>query len=131
MGAKYLNVDLEVRSRADLLALKEQLGSAIDLMFYGETDPGNFLLSVEAQGSGLLGSNPDGTANALCELVERLEGSARELWDSADDRVFDVGFEGVSDSRIAEPLLSPATLMRIGRLNARVAISVYTNNAST
>ncbi len=45
MGAQYLNVDLEVRSRADLVPLREALGDSVGLMFCGETEPGNFLLS--------------------------------------------------------------------------------------
>jgi hypothetical protein len=131
MGGKYLNVDLDVRSRVNLLPLREELGDDVDLMFCGESEPGSFLLSVELAGSGLLDSEPDETARALCKLVENLPASARKDWDSAYDRVFDIGFESVPDSNHGLSILSPETLQQIGSLNARLALSIYTNSQAT
>ncbi|HEY9785740.1 MAG TPA: hypothetical protein V6D17_10085 [Candidatus Obscuribacterales bacterium] len=128
MGAEYLNVDVEVRSHADLAPLRDQLGDSVDLMFCGETSPGEFLLTFERHAADLADPNPDKTAIALCKLIEHLHGPAKQLWDSAEDRVFDVGFEAVSDVRCGRNLLSAETMLRIARLNARLAISVYTHS---
>ncbi len=125
MGAQFLNADLEVLSNFDLLPLRQQLGDRVDLMFCGEVEPGVFLLSVELAGDI---SGPDHRAKALCKLIGELTGSAREAWAAAHDRVFDFGFDAVLDSPCTLPLLSPETLLKIGSLNARLTVTIYTNN---
>ncbi len=124
MSGKFLNVDLEVRSLSDLSPLLGGMGSQVIEMFCGETGPGSFHLSVELAGG--FEDSAEAAANALCDVIEGLTGSAWEAWASADDRVFDFGFDAIIDSTIGQPLLSPETLQRIGGLNARVALSIYT-----
>ncbi len=128
MGAEYLNVDLEIRSHIDLLPLRNELGDHIEVMFCGETEPGNFILSVELTGSGFCGSMPDETIMSLCELIEGLTGGAQELWASAHDRMFDIGFNATLNSQCGQPLLSQKTLQKIASINARLTFSVYANN---
>jgi hypothetical protein len=97
-------------------------------MFCGETEPGEFLLSVEVAGLGLPGSGPEETAKALCEFIEELTDTAREAWVSAYDRVFDIGFDAVFGASVCgQPLLTPETMQRMSCLNARLALSIYTN----
>lgn len=127
MGGKYLNVDVEVYSRIDLTPLREELGDRVDVMFCGETEPGKYLLSIELAGV-YNESEVEHTAKSLCHLIEDLSAPAKKAWDSADDRVFDVGFDAVIDSRCGQALLSPETLQKIGRLNARLAVSIYTTS---
>lgn len=128
MGVQFLNVDLEVHSGFDLLSLREGMGDRVCVMFCGETEPGNFLLSVEHTEATCETQDPDQTSNALCQLVEELSGTAWDAWVSADDRVFDLGFEAILDARSGQPLLLPETLQRIASLNARLAFSVYTHH---
>jgi hypothetical protein len=124
MGVQYLNTDVEVRAPFDLFPLRQALGEPILDLFCGETEPGRFLLSFEL--AGLSGEQPEETANALCEIIESLSGNAREIWNTATDRVFDVGYDAVADSHCGQFTLSPEILMRIARLNARLGISIYT-----
>jgi hypothetical protein len=127
MGAKYLNVDVEVFSRSDLVPLREGLGDDVSVHYCGESEPGNFLLAMELAGSIALDSpGPDRTAKGFCGLIESLTGPAREAWESAYDRVFDIGYDAVLDRACGQPVLSPTTLQQIGSLNARLALSVYT-----
>jgi hypothetical protein len=125
MGVTYLNVDVEVFSHVDLLPLREALGDRISVNFCGETEPGNFFLAMELAGV-WDNREPESAANGFCKLIESLKGSAREAWDSAHDRVFDVGYDAVLDNVCKQPLLSPEALQQIGSLNARLALSVYT-----
>jgi hypothetical protein len=131
MGAKFLNVDLEVRSRTTLEPLRDQIDETIDLLFCGETEPGSFLLAIEIASSGLPNDDPNILVNMLCSFIERLQAMAKQLWDGADDRVFDIGFETAANSHSSQLSLTPETLLRVGRLGARLAISIHTNNQLT
>lgn len=133
MGARYRNVDLEIRSQSDLGPLRDGLGESVDVLYCGETEPesGTFLLSVELSGCGIscatdAENTADATVIALCNLVDGLTDTARDAWNNAQDRMFDIGFDAdAGDARVGQPLLSVEALKRIGRLNARLALSVY------
>ncbi len=137
MGARYRNVDLEIRSQFDLQPLRDGFGEHVDVLYCGETEPesGTFLLSVELSGCGTackadggvsVGDSADAAVLALCNLLDALTDAARDAWNNAHDRMFDIGFDAdAGDLRVAQPLLSVEALKQIGRLNARLALSVY------
>ena len=129
MGGQFLNVDLEVRSKTDLIPLREAFGELVIEMFCGEVEPGRYLLSVELASMHIAHSaGADATAAALCDLVENLNEPGCRAWKVADDRVFDVGFDAVVDSQVGQALFSSRTLARIANLDARVALSLYTTH---
>lgn len=128
MSGNFLNVDLEVRASFDLEPLRLAMGERISLMFCGQTEPGRFLLSVETAELYEFDASADQRTIALCKVIEDLSGEALESWKSANDRVFDFGFDAVIGSEVGQQLLSSMTLERIGKLNARVAISIYTHD---
>lgn len=143
MGARYRNVDLEIRSQSDLGPLRDGLGESVDVLYCGETEPesGTFLLSVELSGCGIScatdsgvpasGSSDadnaaDATVIALCKLVDGLTDTARDAWNNAQDRMFDMGFDAdAGDARVGQPLLSVEAIRQVARIGARLALSVY------
>lgn len=126
MSGLFLNVDVEVRSKTSLTPLREALGEKINLMYCGDEGELGFLLSFEIDEPDFVSERePDPIADRLCQVLEQLSAPARALWDSADDRVFDIGYEPQEDRRIGQPVLAPGTMRRIGELNARLAVSIY------
>ncbi len=127
MGAKYINIELEVRAHTDLHPLLQALGDRFSMNYCGALESGLHLLAGALAGSELSDEvSPDATANGLCELIEKLPIASRKLWDSAEDRVFDVGFDANAEPGYGVNLFSPTTLARMAKINARLAVSIYT-----
>ena len=120
-GAVYLNVDLEVRSRSNLIPLVDALRPRLDVLNAGEAR-GEFRVSFELAGVTL---PPDVAIHRLARAVTGLPPSIRKLWRQARDRVFDIGVQRTA-GRGAFPLaLRPETVKTIARLNARIALTLY------
>ena len=133
MGARYRNVDLEIRSQFDLQPLRDGLGESVDVLYCGETEAGTgtFLLSVELSGCGVscatdAENTADATVIALCKLVDGLTDTACDAWNNAQDRMFDIGFDAdAGDLRVGQPLLSVEAIRQVARIGGRLALSVY------
>jgi hypothetical protein len=67
---------------------------------------------------------PDPTVTSLCKAVCELPESARNLWNSASARTFDIGIDAAvcSTNWFA---LAPQTLNTLAALGARVVVTVY------
>lgn len=87
-GPSFITVDLEVWSEVDLAPLAKALESRSFVLYVGKAR-GKFLASFEAHGA-----SPEETIWRLLDLVKPLRGRPRELWKTADARVFNIGFEG-------------------------------------
>ena len=118
--AQYLNVDLDIRSKADLGPVLEDMGRRVAVMHSGPLGS-RHLLAVE---TARVYKNPDATIHALCDIVENLGPAARRLWNAAEKQ-FDVGYEippGLAGSRFS---LRTDTLLRVARLGAALAVTHY------
>ena len=61
----------------------------------------------------------------FCTLIEALPPDAMKIWKLASRRTFDIGLQS---GRVRPPLairIAPATLARVARLGATMAITVY------
>jgi hypothetical protein len=86
-GPRFITVDLEVWSKADLAPLAKALEPRSFVLYVGRAKR-KFLASFEAHGA-----SPEETIWRLLDLVKPLRGRARQLWREADVRVFNIGFE--------------------------------------
>jgi hypothetical protein len=86
-GPRFITVDLEVWSRADLAPLARALEPRSLVLYVGKVKR-KFLASFEAHGA-----SPEETIWRLLELVKPLRGRVRALWKEAEARVFNIGFE--------------------------------------
>jgi hypothetical protein len=125
LGATYLNIELEVRASVDLKRLSAGMGTEFLVNYCDPVEPGTFLLSGSISPIDVNDRGPDATAIRLCDLVEQLPIDARELWNNATDRVLDIGLDANLDRHCIVNLLAPETLMRIAKIAARLAVSVY------
>jgi hypothetical protein len=91
MGPHFINVDLEVWSPTDLVALAAALEAKAFVLYAGKVRR-RFLVSFEARVGRL--TDPERTIWALLRVIHSLPESARREWKRATARVFNVGFEG-------------------------------------
>jgi len=122
--ANYLNVDLEIRSRSDLQPLADAVADRLFVLHIGKV-AGSFFLSLEVL---CLPGGPDAAIKQLGRVMSRLPAPARRLWTGARDRVFDIGIEATVGSTTLALALEPETVKLVGRLKARIALTVYPRN---
>ena len=118
----YLNVDLEIRSRSDLMPLVDALQPHLDVLHAGRAQGGGFLASFEITGASV---PPDAAIRRLARALLALPPSVRKLWKQARDRVFDIGLEATAVRGAYPVALRQETVKTIARLNARVAVTLY------
>ena len=82
----------------------------------------SFLASFEVPGLSL---SPDVAITRLASALSAVPRAARRLWRLANDRVFDIGMDAAAVT--GSYPLSPRqeTVRTIARLNARVAVTLY------
>jgi hypothetical protein len=120
-AARYLNVDLEIRSRSDLAPLAKALSRRLIVLHVGKVGR-EYLLSLEVSG---LSVHPDAIIRRFDRVISSLPPVVRTLWTRARDRVFDIGLETTSGSKPFVLTLDPETVKTVARLNARIALTVY------
>ena len=81
-----------------------------------------FFASFEVPGVTL---PPDVAIKRLAARLAKLPPSVRRVWKQARDRVFDIGLEHTDGREPFAIALRSETVKTIGRLNARVAITLY------
>jgi hypothetical protein len=118
-----LNVDLEVHSGEDLSPLAAEFEARACVLHFERSPGANFLVverEDEPSGPGL-----EATVTDLCNLVESLSPRARTLWDRADLRVLDAGFDAAPGSPLALFSIPSSILRRVVAIEARLAVTVY------
>ena len=128
MGADFINIELEIRDSKDLGPLLIAFGEKFSLNYCGQLSRGKYLLSGALATAGRPGRSPDAIASELCRMIRELKSSARRIWNKASDRVFDVGLDATTDRKSIVDLFGHKTVSDIGKLGARIAVSVYTQD---
>lgn len=117
----FLNVDLDVVSSRSLECLAKQLGNGAMVLHSGPIGR-RHLLRVESSRSR---RTPDSAVRDLCRAIEALPSEVRRVWDDAEKKEFNVGFELKTDLREVQVPLKPETVKRIAGLGATVAFTCY------
>ena len=124
----FLNIDLDIESTSPLDSLAQEFGDQVIVTFSGRMN-GRHCLYMESADAG---RSQDAVLNALCSLVEGLSESGRRLWDAADKREFDLGYETrLSFERANRFKIRPGTLRRVTGLGATVAVTIYPEDIRT
>ncbi|MEX0886624.1 MAG: hypothetical protein WD009_09315 [Phycisphaeraceae bacterium] len=118
---RYLNVDLEVRSRTSLEALERGFGDRAYLLAQRQED-GLFVASFEIAADH---DDPETAIRAFCDMIEALPPIVRDLWDVSVQRSFDIGFDSGDEPFPFSTALTPATTARVARLRAGITVSIY------
>ena len=118
---KYLNVDLEIDSAADLTPIVEAFGADVDVMFNG--DWGRHHRAAFEIGGSHASANED--IEFFCTLIEALSDGARALWNGSFSRTFDLGFESGDTSPSYRLVLAAETIERVSKIGGSLAVTIY------
>jgi len=121
---RFLNLDVEVASRADLEPLVAAMARgalAIGRYRRGGQHCVRFELNTSPR-------SPDHGIRAFSSLLERLPAPARKLWRAARRRDFDIGVQGSRRSHPEIIELSRKTVQLAAKLRGRIVITVYAAN---
>jgi hypothetical protein len=119
----FLNVDLDIWSRAPLEGLVEALGTKVVVLRVGEEN-GRHGAHLEHAESGSDG-DVDRAIRRLVRVIDQLPPAIRSVWNRAQRREFNVGIQSGMKPHACEFRVEPETLEAIARINARLALTVY------
>ena len=124
----FLAVDLEIISRRPLHLLVPAFGDHIGVLRNEKLGRKNvLLLSTGAYVSH--DDNIDKLVNKLIssqvKLVQALPAEAREQWDNATTRTFDIGIQAGKKPAVYEIKLAPRTFSSISAIGGSIQITVY------
>jgi hypothetical protein len=116
-----MEVHLDIQSNVNLQPLADAFGTDIQVHYSKLVNGGVYEARV---GLSEFHEFPDRTVTLLCKAVCELPESARNLWDSASVRTFDIGIEAAVRSTYWFAL-TPKTLKTLAELGAQVVVTVY------
>jgi hypothetical protein len=122
LTARFLNIDLEVRSRKSLAPLVAACPSSYQpLLTTGRANPRWLIVNP-----GRIPTTAEIAAKNLLRQIEGLRGAARRSWNEAHRRVFDIGIQAGGPDAVFEGVrLTPETLRRIAAVGASIQVTVY------
>lgn len=124
-GASYINVDLEVRSRANVAPLVAALEGPLMCLHSGR-ERGGYLATFETGGVPV---PPDVAIRRMVAAITALSGRAQALWKGSRDRVFDVGLERGAGPGMVAFGLRRETIALAASVGARIAFTIYEREA--
>ncbi len=124
MPAKFINVDLEIEFSESLDHLCRELVEAGCLALYnGSTDTGFFAsFEIEDEESR---DDLNSIIISFCDAINSLSEQARFIWDHADRRVFDIGYESYLPEGVFTSDLRCEVIDQIAKCGANVKITIY------
>jgi hypothetical protein len=128
-AGEFLNVDLDIESKADLAPLAAELEPTTTVV-HSRAESGRHVLKIESWKRAGSTEGPDQRIHGLCQSLERLSPAGRELWQSALARQFGIGYYATTKHVAAHFALRVDTLERIARLGATLAVTVYKGDAA-
>ena len=126
--AKYVAVDLDVRSRRSLAALLTAWPNAQTPGLAKQRAPRWLVLSglTAPKARYRTPDTADFRVNELVRVVENLSTPARRSWNEATHRTFDIGIEGpLGACRGTGIPLRQRTIEAVARVGGRIVITVY------
>ena len=117
----FLNVDLDIYSKADLRPLVTALGKKVMVLYVGrirQTHRAHLELTK-------ITKTAAATIRGFCSLIEALPKLERNLWNAAKVRDFNIGVQAGTQPHSTEFALAAETLKAAHELGARVVFTVY------
>jgi hypothetical protein len=116
----FLNVDVDVFSRTPLDFLVAAFGGEVLVNYVGREGR-----RYSAHFSLYEPRNADAAIRRLAQLITKLPRPARQLWNQASKRVFNVGFQSGFRTQSLETEISSAAVEAAARLGASVTVTIY------
>jgi hypothetical protein len=119
---RFLNVDLRIYSKRDLQPLVTAMGEKFQLLFAGR-ERRMYKAQLELEGANP--KSPEAAIRRYCELIRQLPAQARELWDTARSREFDVGIEAPGPTHYYWFSVAPSVIKAAAEINAFITVTIY------
>ena len=119
---RFLNVDVDVWSRSDLRPLAAAFGRKI-LLHYAGKERGQ--QSAHFSLASAHGKSADAIIRRLVTLIEALPRPARQLWNRARRRDFNIGIQAGTEPYSHELALKGDTLGLVAGIRGRIVITTY------
>jgi len=118
----FLNAPLCIYSKSDLMPLVAAMGKKIKVYYVGrERRAYKARLAAPWRSR----HSPESEIRWFCELIRDLPPDARNLWDDARSREFDIGIEAPGPGSCYWSSISPEALKAASELNAQITLTVY------
>jgi hypothetical protein len=118
---RFLNVDLDIYSSADLQPLVSTLGERVIVLYVGR-EKRTYSAHLELA---RVTKNADSTIRHFCALIESLPKAARQLWNNAKNRDFNVGVRAGPQPNSCRFALEAETVKVASDVGARIVLTVY------
>jgi hypothetical protein len=122
LNTEFLNVDLDIYSAKDLTPLVQAFGKAVMVLHLGRhkrTWEAHLELSKHPIKS------PNSAIRDFCELMSALMPEAKQVWDSAKIRRFNIGIQGGMDQPSYWCVIDAETVRLAAEVNADIALTIY------
>ena len=118
----FITVDLDVISRQKLAYLAEALGDSVFVLHEGRWKSRYAaILELSFRSS----TTADGEIRRFLSLIKKLPEKARDLWDCAQTRIFNIGIQAGLHPHAHIVKISNKTIEDAAQLGAGVAITIY------
>jgi hypothetical protein len=121
---QFLNVDLDIEAPFDLAPLVAALGDAVFELHSGIVGD-RFETHLELAGESIQPGSADIAIGVFVRLLSQLTPDAKQLWDRATRRDFNIGIQGGRTPHAFEVALPRDVLAAVADLGARIVITVY------
>ena len=116
----FLNIDLDIESLLDITPIIEEWGNRV-VVFRHEEVNGVFHGSFETGGC----SEVSEILDEYISLIEGLTPSSREIWDKAQKREFDFGYESGSKPNNFHSRVEADYLNKLANFGGSIVITIY------
>ncbi len=120
----FLNVDLDIESEHDISAIIKDFGDKVFILNDEPYSEGSHNLSVELYGRcGDL--EPEGLILDYVDLIKNFSDDAKDAWNKAHKKSFDIGYESGFQPYSINNQLSASTINAVASVNASVIFTLY------
>ncbi|MGA2351281.1 MAG: hypothetical protein ABSF70_12675 [Terracidiphilus sp.] len=118
----FLNVDLRIYSKSDLRPLVDAMGDKIIELYVGREGR---MFKAQLELASRHPKSPESAIREYCKLIQELPQAARELWDSARVREFDIGIEAPKATKFYWFSIAPTVIKAASEINAYIVVTIY------
>jgi len=115
----FLNIDLDIESNEDITPIIDEWGDRISVLRNEEVN-GVYYGSFETSCSGI-----EEILNEYFVLINSLTPQSRKIWDNAQRKDFDFGYESGEQPNNFHSRVSPDLLTKLVEVGGEVVITIY------
>ena len=122
MKSNYLTTDLEIKHKGEMAELIQAFEQKEIMFNYDELEDGIWLANISAPNS--LGS-PSECILVFCKYISQFNGKAKDQWQNAIYKNFNIGFEVSNDHWGYESHVSNEAVKEAAKHNSGISITLY------